>query len=126
MVRLPSGSYCFAILWAPWFSKSAVDLSVWEEGKCFTGLTFACNREEDQTARFANIRGHEVLDEIDVGGVSTLADAGDKTFSGKISSTNKWGERGGDVPGKSQNDKSVSSGPHISRDTQFFENVSSR
>jgi len=95
-------------------------------GKTFSvGLTLASDREEDQTARFANVRCHQVLDEVDIGGVSTLADAGNQPFPNTFSSAVKREELDG-VPGRSQNDRSVNSGPLISRETQFLENVSSR
>lgn len=50
-------------------------------------LTFAGDRKQDQTARLTNIRRDEVLDEIDVSGISTLANARNQTCSSTFSPT---------------------------------------
>ena len=51
------------------------------------GLTFTGNREENQATRFANVGCHQILHEIDIRGVSTLANACDQSFSNAFSST---------------------------------------
>jgi hypothetical protein len=53
---------------------------------CICGLTFTSNCEEDQTTWFTNIGSNQILDEVDIGGVSTLADTNDQTFSNPFSS----------------------------------------
>lgn len=103
-------------------------MSVSRRKKLPVELTFASDREQNQTTLFTDISRDQILNEIDVGGVSTLANARNQAYSNTFSPTVKRGEGGKreGVPGRSQNDKSVSSGPLISRDTQFLENVSSR
>jgi hypothetical protein len=60
---------------------------------CIRGLTFTSDSEEDQTTWFTNIGSNQILDEVDIGGISTLADASDQTFSNPFSSkvNRKWG-----------------------------------
>jgi hypothetical protein len=48
---------------------------------CIRGLTFTSDSEEDQTTGFTNVGGNKILDEVDIGGIPTLADASDQTFS---------------------------------------------
>jgi len=103
-------------------------MSVYRWKKLSVGLTFTSDREQNQTTRFTDIRRDQILDEVDIGDVSALANARNQAYSNTFSPTVERGEGGKrkGVPGRSQNDRSVSSGPLISRETQFLENVSSR
>lgn len=74
-----------------------------EEQKTFVGLTFTSNGEEDQAARFTDVGGDEVLHQVNIRTVSTLANASNKTFSNVFSSAAKKGgeDTGGEGGGGS-------------------------
>ena len=54
-------------------------------------LTFASDREQNQTTLFTDISRDQILNEIDVGGVSTLANARNQAYSNTFSPTVKRG-----------------------------------
>ena len=59
------------------------------------GPTLASDREEDQAAGFTDIRCNQVLDEVDIGGIPSLADTSNQPFPSTFSSAVKLGGEGG-------------------------------
>lgn len=66
------------------------------EGKKIARLTLASDGEEDQATGFTNICSDQILDKVNVRGISALADASNKTFSNTFSTVTKQ-KRGTDA-----------------------------
>jgi len=83
MVHSPCGSWIFASSWVPWFWKSAEDRSVGyqksnngEKGR----HTFAGNSQEGDGAWPFDVRRRQVLNEFNIFGISSHADARNRSY----------------------------------------------
>lgn len=113
IVRLPSGSCFFTRLGAPWFSKSATKISRHGQNETTRRLTFAADGDQYQTTGLLDVGLNEALHEPDIALVSSAARADDQALSNVYKLPLETGQRKQSVPGRSQKERSATSGPSM-------------